>query len=402
MRPEFALAACITTLAVAVVPTLVPARTPEASAQTPQPGRIVGRVTDRQGSELSNVQVTLTGDGVHRSVAADAAGRFVFDALDAERLYTVRAELPGFKEVVRDGVAVGSGETVTLDFSLRICLGFAVADHVISPLLDELLTAAAVVHLRIAETGHRRLIETDAYCGEVVEAPATILEVGRLSHDEWRSYATIALTSDDVAPVAGAEYLAFLTYNTSTQQFSLDEAYAWKVSGGRVDGLAELGIRDGTPIAQALTKLRETYSRHTRYRQYDDLTPTAPLETLHYKTGWLALGTLALDRDAWTDGYGVNATRPFDFVANPEPSRNLPRPTDRIRLKEGGPITILDYGSRGEGLRNRSPTTRPRGGHVTDLTGTRVDAGGVYAVADVRLERLDDLRLVWVRLVAAR
>jgi hypothetical protein len=52
MRPKFALTACITTLAVAVVPTLVP-------AQTPEPGRIAGRVTDRQGSELPNVQVTL-------------------------------------------------------------------------------------------------------------------------------------------------------------------------------------------------------------------------------------------------------------------------------------------------------------------------------------------------------
>jgi hypothetical protein len=394
MRPKFALAAFVTTLAI-VSPTSV-------SAQTPEPGRIVGRVTDRQGSELPGVQLTLTSDGVHRSVAADTAGRFVFGAVDVDRLYTMRAELPGFKEVVRDRVAVGAGETVTVDFSLRVCFGFAVADHAISPLLDELLTAAAVVHLRIAETGHMRLVETDEYCGKVDEAPATILEVGRLSQDEWRSHATIALTSDDVAPVAGAEYLAFLTYNTSTQQFGIDEAYAWKVSGGRVDGLAELGIQDGTPIAKALTKLRETYSRYTRFRQYDDLTPTAPLETLHHKTGWLALGTLALDRDAWTDGYGVSATRPFDFVAHPEPTRNLPRPTDRIRLREGGTITILDYGSQGEKLRNRSPTTRPRGGHVTDLTGKRVDAGGVYAVADVRLERLDDLRLVWVRLVATR
>jgi hypothetical protein len=29
-----------------------------------------------------------------------------------------------------------------------------------------------------------------------------------------------------------------------------------------------------------------------------------------------------------------------------------------------------------------------------------VDAGGVYNVADVRLERLHDLHLAWVRLVA--
>jgi hypothetical protein len=202
---------------------------------------------------------------------------------------------------------------------------------------------------------------------------------------------------------AGTEYLAFLHYNKSTQQISLGDA--WVVVDGRVQSAdeEELGFRDGSPIDQTLKRLQETYKRSSRYRRYDDIAPTAALETLRHKTGWLAIGTLAADRDVWTDGQRDLRPdeRPFEVVAD-QLAGNVPRPKDRIRLKEGGSIIILDFGSRGETLRNLSPTSRPRGERITDLTGTRVDAGTIYMVADVQLERGDDRRLVWVRLVAIR
>ena len=198
--------------------------------------------------------------------------------------------------------------------------------------------------------------------------------------------------------------LAFLHYNKSLQQISLGDA--WVVVDGRVQGAdqEELGFRDGSPIKKTLKRLRETYERSSRYRRYDDIAPTAALETLRHKTGWLAIGALAADRDVWTDGQRDLRPdeRPFEVVADGQPARNVPRAKDRIRLKEGGSIIILDFGSRGEALRNLSPTSRPRGGHVTDLTGTRVDADAIYTVADVRLELGGDIRLVWVRLVAIR
>ena len=100
--------------------------------------------------------------------------------------------------------------------------------------------------------------------------------------------------------------------------------------------------------------MRETYRRHTRFRQYDDLTSSAAIETLHHKTGWLLVG--AFDGKAWTDGHDQVAP-PSDFVATARMAPRLPRRGDRIRLNEDGPIMILDYGSRGEALRNISPTT---------------------------------------------
>ena len=112
------------------------------------------------------------------------------------------------------------------------------------------------------------------------------------------------------------------------------------------------------------------------------------------------IGALAVDRDVWTDGIS-DTGRPFEFVADSQSLLTLPRPGDRIRLREGGQIVILDFGSRGEALRNRSPVTRPvYERHVTEQTGARVDAGGVYTVADVQLEPVTGMRYVWVRLAA--
>jgi hypothetical protein len=133
---------------------------------------------------------------------------------------------------------------------------------------------------------------------------------------------------------AGAEYLAFLHYNKSLEVISLGDA--WVVVDGRVKKAdeEELGFRDGTPIDQALNRLRETYKRSSRYRRYDHIVPTAVLETLHHKTGWLAIGALAADRDVWTDGQRDLRPdeRPFDVVPDQQPARNVPRAKDRIRL----------------------------------------------------------------------
>jgi hypothetical protein len=304
--------------------------------------------------------------------------------------------------VPHEGLRVRPGETVSVDFSLRACLSFGTADYWVASLFNRLLTAAAVVHLRITETGPRRLLETEKYCGEIDEARATIVGVGRVAHDEWQAGTAVGLRTDNVFLRAGDEYLALLTYDAPSQRFRIDASSAWEVVNGRVDGLTDLGIHDGTPTAQVLQRLRATYRLHARYRQYDNLEPTASLDTLRNKTGWLALEVFDLKRNAWTNADGDLAERPFDFVENPQPSRTLPRPGDRIRVKEGGPITIIDYGSRGEALRKRSPAGRPDGMHVSDLTGTRAAAGGVYAVADVQLERYGDQGVVWVRLVATR
>jgi hypothetical protein len=399
MRTAIALAACTLALAVAV------AVAPPAQAQAPAPGRVVGRVTDGQSGELPGVQIRLTADGVERSVIADAAGRFTFNELDADKSYSLRAELAGFEPAIREGLSIRPNETVTITLALRVdCAPVGEVDAARYSPFDSMLTADAVVHLRITEDGKERRVDNGNSCYIVSEAPAAILGVARLEHDDWRSQATLPLVSTDFVLRAGAEYLAFLHYNKSLQQISLGDA--WVVVDGRVQRAdqEELGFRDGSLIDQTLKRLRETYKRFSRYRRYDDIAPTVALETLRHKTGWLAIGALAADRDVWTDGLRDLRPdeRPFEVVADQQPARNVPRAKDRIRLKEGGSIVILDFGSRGEALRNLSPTSRPRRWRVSDLTGTRADAGTIYTVADVQLEPGDDVRLVWVRLVAIR
>ena len=86
-----------------------------------------------------------------------------------------------------------------------------------------------------------------------------------------------------------------------------------------------------------------------------------------------------------------------------QPSQWLPRPKDRIRLKRGGPIVILDFGARGEALWKRSPATRHGQLHLSDDPGARADAGAEYVVEDVQFEAAAEQKLhfVWVRLAAA-
>ena len=376
---------------------------PPAQAQTPAPGHVAGRVTDGQGAGLPGAQVRLTADGVERSVITDAAGRFTFDALDADKSYSLRADLPGFEAAIREGLSAKPNETVAIALVLKLgCIGVGSLDAARDSAFNNMLMADAVVHLRITEDGTERRVDNGTLCYMVSEAPAAILGVARLEH-EWQSQRNLPLVSDDLVLKAGVEYLAFLHYDKSLQQISLGDA--WVVVDGRMQrDQEELGFRDGSPIDKTLKRLRETYKRSSRYRRYDDIAPTAALETLRHKTGWLAIGALAADRDVWIDGRRDLRPdeRPFEVVADQQPARNVPRPKDRIRLKEGGSIIILDFGSRGEALRKLSPTSRPRGGRVTDLTGTRADAGTIYTVADVQLEPVDDMRLVWVRLVAIK
>jgi len=295
---------------------------------------------------------------------------------------------------------VKAGETVTVDFSMRVgCIGIGLVDSGVPPPVDALLLADAVLHVRVAEEGRDRAIESGDSCVMASEAPATILGVARVSSAEWRPGASILISSSEVRLRASDEYLAFLTYDNVDRRFTLG-AYSAQVVGGRVrsqlDG--ELGLRDGSPIDDALKRLGETYKRHSRYRRYEDVTSGAPLSTLTHRTGWLLMGALELNRDVWTDGV------PFEFVVTSRPSYILPRAGDLIRLKGDGPIIILNFGSQGEALRNVSPSTRHGDRHVFDETGTRVESNVVYTVADIQVERdeISGARLIWVRIVDSK
>ena len=150
-----------------------------------------------------------------------------------------------------------------------------------------------------------------------------------------------------------------------------------------------------------LARFRADYARNTRYRTYDDLTPTISLKALTHKTGWVLLGDMDFDRNLWKDYREdtLTANAPFAFTAAPRPARTIPRANDRIRLRESQTVVILDYGSLGEARRNESPTTRDEL-YVSDQTTAKAEAGRTYVVADVRIKPNQDHREIWVRLVA--
>lgn len=95
---------------------VVPALT---SAQTA--GTLSGRAIDASGAVVPGVTIVArqTERGVERVTVTDADGRFMLAALPVGG-YDMRADLQGFKPVVRQGVVVTVGEAVVLEFRLAV------------------------------------------------------------------------------------------------------------------------------------------------------------------------------------------------------------------------------------------------------------------------------------------
>ena len=90
-----------------------------AFAQAPT-GIITGTITDESGAVIPNATITITNKDTSfaRTVKANAEGLFSDPALPAG-VYNVRAEVAGFKTLVREAtVVVGSTTTVNLPMQL--------------------------------------------------------------------------------------------------------------------------------------------------------------------------------------------------------------------------------------------------------------------------------------------
>jgi hypothetical protein len=92
-------------------------------AQTFQ-GSLRGRVTDPKSAPAQSVKVTLTDEAtsVSRSTLTSEQGEYVFTAVNPA-VYTVTAELPGFKRVDQKDVRVPTQGASTLDISLELGQG---------------------------------------------------------------------------------------------------------------------------------------------------------------------------------------------------------------------------------------------------------------------------------------
>lgn len=82
---------------------------------------VAGIIRDAQGGVLPGATVSAThlDSGTITARPADAGGRYLL-ALPRVGAYRITVELEGFKRIVRDGVVVQLGQTVTLDFTLEV------------------------------------------------------------------------------------------------------------------------------------------------------------------------------------------------------------------------------------------------------------------------------------------
>ena len=84
-------------------------------------GDIQGTVTDSSGAVTPrvNVAVTNSGKGIRRSVLTDGSGRYQITGLEPAT-YDVSVQMTGFATEIRKDVSVAVGQTVTLDFQLKV------------------------------------------------------------------------------------------------------------------------------------------------------------------------------------------------------------------------------------------------------------------------------------------
>jgi hypothetical protein len=92
-----------------------------AGVAQPTSSAIAGTVVDASGAALPGVAITVrhTETGTERAVTTGPEGRFVIAGLAVGR-YGLRAELSGFKPLVRSGIALVVGQTATLALALEV------------------------------------------------------------------------------------------------------------------------------------------------------------------------------------------------------------------------------------------------------------------------------------------
>jgi hypothetical protein len=91
-----------------------------ALSQSRETGAVLGQVIDGQGAALPGVTVTVSGPNLMgtRSTVTDAEGSYRFPALPPGT-YMVKAELDGFKTVVRENIRLTTTTRLTVDFILE-------------------------------------------------------------------------------------------------------------------------------------------------------------------------------------------------------------------------------------------------------------------------------------------
>ena len=89
-------------------------------SQIREAGSIQGHVTDLDGAALSEVTITVESPGLiggPRYTITDDSGFFKFSSLYIG-VYKVKAELPGFMALIKEGIKLHANVTLTVDFKI--------------------------------------------------------------------------------------------------------------------------------------------------------------------------------------------------------------------------------------------------------------------------------------------
>src|SRR5437879_7209737 len=101
-------------------------------------GDIKGIIKDSSGAVMQNVAVAIveTDKGIRHTVATDSTGQYRMTEL-APASYEVSAAVPGFESQVRKNVVLNLGETVIVDFQMKIAAGKEIVEVMAdSPVVD--------------------------------------------------------------------------------------------------------------------------------------------------------------------------------------------------------------------------------------------------------------------------
>ena len=92
-----------------------------AAAAQESTAELRGGVLDTQGGALPGVTITITNQatGVYRAVVSNQDGTYFATAL-VPGMYSIAAELSGFKKYMRNDVRLDLGHTTTLDLQLEV------------------------------------------------------------------------------------------------------------------------------------------------------------------------------------------------------------------------------------------------------------------------------------------
>ena len=88
---------------------------------------LAGRILDSSGAVLPGVALTArqTETGLQRTTTSDTQGRYVIAALPPGT-YEIRAELTGFRPLVRTGVTLTIAQTAIVDLTMMVGVAEAV------------------------------------------------------------------------------------------------------------------------------------------------------------------------------------------------------------------------------------------------------------------------------------